>query len=132
MVCIYCSQPTRVVNSRKQKKLKQTWRRRKCTSCGSIFTTIEKVDLEKSLIIEHNSKSLEPFRKEKLLLSIYSSLGHRKTALNDSVYITDTIVSIILSNITGPSVNSSQIRDASLGVLTNFDKTAAVYYKAYY
>jgi len=132
MVCIYCGAKTKVVNSRGQKRLKQVWRRRKCFNCNNIFTTIEHINFSGSLIIENSSGKIEHFVKEKLLLSIYDSLGHRKDALGDSLAITDTIMSKVLNSLKTPLINRYDLINISASVLSRFDKSAAVHYKAYY
>lgn len=132
MVCLYCGGETQVVNSRPQQKLKQVWRRRKCVVCGSIFTTSERIDLTKSLLIRKSNQKLEGFTREKLLLSIYTSLGHRKNAVSDSIAITETIVSRLLKSINQPIVDVETLIKLSHDVLRHFDTAASVHYNAYY
>lgn len=132
MVCIYCDSKTQVVNSRSQQRLKQVWRRRKCVKCHNIFTTIEHINFSGSILIENKSGKTENFIKEKLLLSIYSSLGHRIDPLGDSIAITDTIVSNLLKTLKSPLISRDTLINTSVSVLNKFDKPAAVHYKAYY
>ncbi len=132
MVCIYCGSKTNVVNSRGQTRLKQVWRRRKCPNCKNIITTIERINFSSSLLVSTKTGKVEEFLKEKLLLSIYDSLGHRKDAINDAVAITDTIMSNILKSLKTPLIDRSTLINTSVKVLTKFDKPAAVHYKAYY
>lgn len=129
---MYCGGETQVVNSRPQQKLKQVWRRRKCIVCGSLFTTSERIDLTKTLLIRKSDQKLEGFTREKLLLSIYTSLGHRKNAVSDSIAITDTIVSRLLKSVNQPIVDVDNLIKLSYDVLRHFDKAASVHYNAYY
>lgn len=131
MVCIYCSGPTSVVNSRFQKKLNQIWRRRSCGECGAIFTTEERPLTDNSLLVVDRSRS-EPFSREILFLSLYASLKHRKTAITDAVAVTDTVWSKLLPQIEGASLQRTDIVQASASVLRRFDKAAAMSYQAFH
>lgn len=131
MVCIYCEGKTRVFNSRHQKKRNSIWRRRECINCKAVFTSIEGVDLEKSLVVSKN-KRLEPFLRDRLFASVYDSLKHRKTALNDATALTDTIISKLLHQTQSGEVNRDTIVTICIQVIRRFDKTASVYYAAYH
>ena len=132
MVCIYCGSKTQVVNSRPQKTSKQTWRRRKCLNCSVIFSTIERINFSNSLVITNKNDKIEDFVKEKLLLSIYDSLRHRKDSINDSISLTDTVMSRVLINLNTPVIDRNKLIRIVHGVLNRFDKSAAVHYLAYY
>jgi transcriptional regulator NrdR family protein len=132
MVCLYCRGKTQVVNSRHQKRLNQTWRRRKCSSCSNIFSTTEKINYSTTLLITNKTGTISDFSKDKLLLSVYRSLGHRDDAINDAVALTDTIMSSIIKPLATPLVDTASIVKTTYLVLSNFDKAAAVHYRAYY
>lgn len=132
MVCIYCGKATKVVNSRPQNKLKQVWRRRQCLNCKSLFTTTERIDLAKSLVLVKTDQKLEPFIKEKLLLSIFRSLGHRKSATSDAIAITDTVMAKLLKKLTSPLITPDTVIKQTSLVLSNFDQAANVHYLAYH
>ena len=131
MVCVYCSHETRVGNSRHQKRLNRVWRRRTCIKCGTTFTTSEAVDLSGSITVKHD-KRLEPFQRDKLLLSVYESLKHRKTALSDATSLTDTIISGLYPLMHSAMIENDQISQVVFAVLERFDKPAAVYYAAFH
>jgi transcriptional repressor NrdR len=132
MDCYICGKDTKVVNSRAQTRLNQVWRRRLCNHCDYIFTTIEKIDLERSISVKTNSGNITPFIKEKLLISINSSLGHRKNHVSESIALTDTIISKLCSKYKNSLIGKADIINVSQEVLKNFDKTASIYYGAYY
>lgn len=133
MVCIYCNSPTRVVNSRLQKRQNTTWRRRQCKKCKAVFTTHELVDLDSSLtVVKYDGKLLEPFESQKLRLSIHESLRHRKSAASDSESIYNTIISKIINQISGPSIKINDLQSVVLNTLSKFDKVSAVHYQAYF
>lgn len=131
MVCIYCSGSTQVINSRLQKKLNQVWRRRRCQSCNAVFTTHEAADLNAALLVA-SGKQLRPFVRDKLYLSIYSSLKHRKTAINDAGPLADTVISNITSLAQQSTIERSLIISSVTAVLTNFDTAAATHYQAFH
>lgn len=131
MVCIYCEQSLAVINSRPQKTSNTTWRRRRCDACGSVFTTVEQIDLSKSLRVARPN-GLEPFFIEKLTISLYESLKHRKTAQKDAVAIAETVTNTLLSSLsaTPQPIQSSAIRGTAITVLSRFDTVAALHYEA--
>lgn len=131
MVCIYCSGQTQVINSRHQKRLNSVWRRRKCTNCEAIFSTIEQADAARALrVSSHNG--LEPFSREKLLISLYDSLRHRKTAIEDATALIGTIESLILPHVSSAAINRDTIIEITAGVLKRFDRVAATHYEAFH
>jgi len=131
MICIYCSNDTKVVNSRHQKKLNRVWRRRTCINCGTTFTSSEAVDLSGSVSVI-DDKRLEPFERDKLFMSVYDSLKHRKTALSDATGLTDTVITHMYPLMTDALIERDSIILIVTEVLQRFDKTAAVYYVAFH
>ena len=131
MVCIYCHGETRVINSRPQKRLNRVWRRRTCYVCGVTFTSVEAVDLSGSVTVRH-LKALQPFQRDKLLMSIYDSLKHRKTALSDATGLTDTVISKLYPLMQQAVLQKIDIIQTTTLVLQRFDKPAATYYQAFH
>lgn len=131
MNCLYCSKDTHVINSRPQKRLNKVWRRRNCISCGSTFTTIESVNLNGSVSVR-SPKGLTPFLRDKIFLSIYESLKHRKTALTDATALTDTIISNLHPLMKEVVIEKAKIVEMSLSALDNFDDAAATHYRAFH
>ncbi len=132
MVCIYCSATTRVTNSRHRKQSAQVWRRRICTSCNAVFTSTESVDFPKSLALEMPDKTLRPFTKEKLFLSIHKSCEHRSTAINDATALTDTVIAKIVHAGTQSVIPAQQLAKLVHETLSNFDTASAVQFSAYH
>lgn len=129
MKCPYCNAPTSVTNSRSRSKGTQVWRRRSCSSCSSIWTTHEVIDLSTSHRIEDSQGHLKPFSRDKLYVSIKDSLNHRKTALEDATALTDTVMAQILTK------KTSKLATKDLSVITNivisaYDPIAGTVYKA--
>ncbi len=132
MVCIYCGNKTQVTNSRPQKRLNRTWRRRECLSCGAVFSTSESADYESSIVVRADHARPQPFSRDKLFASILQAVGHRKTAVADAGALTDTIIAQLLRSTAQAAISPSAIILATFTVLERFDGVAAVQYQAYH
>ena len=133
MVCYQCSGETAVINSRPQKRTNQVWRRRVCTLCDTVFTSIEAIDYTKSLLVHRGpTKQLIPFERDRLLLSLYKSLGHRDTALSDAGGLCATIIAKLTPAASNNVVESRQIAQVALVALNRFDKLSAQHYQAFH
>lgn len=131
MVCIYCGADTGVFNSRWQKRTNSVWRRRSCPDCQATYTTIERMDLGKSLLVK-GPKGFKPFSRDKLLITLHNSLLHRKTALTDAIGLRDTAESLIVIAANDAQVLTSDIITTCTAMLEKFDKTAATHYRAFH
>ncbi len=130
MVCIYCGSATKVVNSRPQKKSNSVWRRRKCLDCSAIVTSVEHIDLASSLRVKH-SEGLEPFQKEKLLISIYESLKHVQAAPEKAKELTSTVCGLLVaSEAEDATISCATIASVTAKVLKRFDNVAGLHYEA--
>lgn len=132
MVCIFCSNNTSVENSRPQKRSNTIWRRRQCKSCQALFSTQESVDYEQTFVYQTPSGALEPFQRDKLFLSVYESLKHRKTAVEDAKGLTDTIMNKLMVKQTQAQINRPLLVDCVTVVLGRFDKVALTLYQAFH
>jgi transcriptional regulator NrdR family protein len=133
MVCIYCGGKTQVTNSRPQKRLNHTWRRRECLACHAIFTTEESAQLGTSLVVRPAAHGrTAPFSRDKLFASLLRAVGHRKAAVDDASALCATIIAKLLHSTDQAAVSPQQIITISLDVLKNFDNAAAVQYQAYH
>lgn len=133
MVCPYCQSKTEVINSRHQKRTNSTWRRRQCLKCNAVITTLERIDYAKTWVVSDLQKSFfKAFSRDKLLLSVYSSLKHRKTAISDAEALIDTIISKLSHSCPDGQITKEDIVKTTLDRLKQFDKTAYVYYMAYF
>lgn len=77
-------------------------------------------------------RRLEPFQRDKLFMSIYDSLKHRKTALSDASGLTDTVISQLYPLMKDAVVERMAIIRAVTEVLTRFDGVAATHYDAFH
>lgn len=132
MVCMHCGEKTHVINSRPQRRLNQVWRRRKCLSCGAIFTTEESVQYASSWAVRSSSGRLSPFSRDRLLFSLVRSLQHRKDALSSASSLTDTVLHKLRPLGADGTVDASVIAQTAQVALNRFDKAASVHYQAFH
>lgn len=132
MVCIYCNSPTNVTNSRKSARAASVWRRRSCNKCKNVFTTIETVDFNQTLVVISDNGDMSPFNRDRLYLSLFESCRHRPQALSEASGLTNTVLTRLLPQNTQGMLKIDDIRTTTLNVLKNFDKVAETYYRAYY
>ena len=132
MVCINCGADTRVINSRPQKRNNQIWRRRECQRCHTVFTTEERVHLPLSWRVKTPAGALEPFQRDKLFVSVYESLKHRNSALDDADGLTDTIIRKLIDRKHSHAIERQRITEVVQVTLARFDKAAAMYYQAHH
>jgi transcriptional regulator NrdR family protein len=132
MVCLYCGGKTSVINSRLQKRQNQTWRRRECLACHAVFTTEETVDLYASVRVRLPDGTLQPFNRDKLFSSIMRACGHRREAISDAGALTATTIAAVLKAAHSAVIEAAVIAHAAYQALHQFDKAAAVQYRAYH
>lgn len=129
MVCTYCGSPTRVANSRLQKRSNQVWRRRQCRSCKAVFTTLEAVDLPATLIVDFRGRS-EPFLPDKLYTEVLLALQDRKDCYETAREVVNTIIKELLKLPDKPLFRPQQISQEVAKVLKRFDQRAYLRYVA--
>ena len=131
MVCILCDSKTKITNSRSNVQLGQTWRRHSCTRCNTVFTTREAVDMSLSYRVERSDGSLEPFSRDKLLMSINVALGHRTDSVETASILTNTIIGHLASKkrLILPVQTVYEVTERSL---RNFSRPVALIYSASY
>ncbi|MGH7193029.1 MAG: hypothetical protein ACREJM_05765 [Candidatus Saccharimonadales bacterium] len=131
MVCVYCGGSTEVINSRRQKKNNSVWRRRRCTECRAVFSTQETAQYALAWQVRHGGR-LEPFSKLRLLMSLHTSCGHRKSALGDAEALTETVVRKLSAYLKNGSIDKEDITQVVQVALNRFDKAASVHYAAHH
>ena len=79
MRCPFCGEEdTQVKDSRASEDGATIRRRRLCSSCGSRFTTFERIQLRDLIVIKRNGKK-NPFDRDKLSKSLLMALRKRQT-----------------------------------------------------
>lgn len=132
MVCIYCGAETGVTNSRHQKRANQVWRRRQCRSCGAVFTTEERVNYDGVWLVRDKAGHSKPFSRQKLIMSLYRGLTHRKTALKDAEGLSETVINKLSRLVRDGSLDAAAIISVAQVALNRFDKVASVHYAAHH
>lgn len=108
------------------------WRRRRCILCDAVYTTTESIDYAKSLLIATTTDDLRPFNRDRLLLSLYRSLGHRSDALGDAAGLSTTIIAKLAMRSQNSTITRVQIIETVIVALSRFDKLAAQHYQAFH
>ncbi len=132
MVCLYCHGETAVKNSRLQKRQNRTWRRRQCQACNATLTTIETYDFATALVVKRPDGTSAPFNRDKLFVSILTSLGHRNNAMIEARHLTDTVMTRILKTSQKATVQTTDLIANTQKVLGAFDIAASTHYSAYH
>jgi len=133
MVCTYCKGKTEITNSRHLARSNATWRRRRCLKCGALITSIEQADYSKTwMIYDAQKDKLSPFIRDRLFISIYDSLRHRRTAIQDANAITATIIAKLAKISSESQIDKTKLIATAHNCLKHFDRAAAVHYQAYY
>jgi len=84
-----------------------------------------------SILINRNG-ALVGFDRDTLLLSIYDTLKHRETALQDAQGLVRTIIANALKTATDSVIARTDLIKEALQVLERFDTAAATMYRAYH
>ena len=129
MICINCfHEKTTITNSRRHKKRPNTWRRRKCPHCGTLFTTYESPSLDGKFVIDHTQRK-QLFNLGKLTISIAKSFQHNPHAAEfDSYTLAQTVQERLILQVREPSIDD--IATITHSVLKAYDPMAALQYAA--
>ena len=79
-----------------------------------------------------SEKPHQPFSRDKLFISIFESLKHRKSAQEDATALTDTILRHLYPYIQDAALSRDTIARETTSVLARFDTSASVQYSAYH
>ena len=131
MRCPFCGEEdTQVKDSRAGEDGATIRRRRLCTSCGSRFTTFERIQLRDLVVIKRNGKKTQ-FDRDKLSKSMLMAL--RKRQIDDDAIerALNGIVRQLESN--GENdINSKLIGELVMNALAQIDNVAYIRYASVY
>ena len=131
MRCPFCGkEDTQVKDSRASEDGATIRRRRLCTSCGSRFTTFERIQLRDLIVIKRNGKKIQ-FERDKILKSMLMALRKRQT--NDESI--DRAVNGIVRQLesSGESeIQSKFIGELVMNALAEIDNVAYIRYASVY
>ena len=131
MRCPFCGkEDTQVKDSRASDDGATIRRRRLCSSCGSRFTTFERIQLRDLIVIKRNGKKI-PFDRDKLVKSMLMALRKRQT--NDEAV--DRAVNGIVRQLESSGDNeilSKFIGELVMNALAEIDNVAYIRYASVY
>ena len=131
MRCPFCGKDdTQVKDSRASEDGATIRRRRLCTSCGSRFTTFERIQLRDLIVIKRNGKKIQ-FDRDNILKSMLMSL--RKRQANDESI--DRAVNGIVRQLESSGdneIHSKFIGELVMNALAEIDNVAYIRYASVY
>ena len=131
MRCPFCGEEdTQVKDSRASEDGATIRRRRLCSSCGSRFTTFERIQLRDLIVIKRNGKK-NPFDRDKLSKSLLMALRKRQT---DDDAIERAINGIVrqLESRGDNDIHSKLIGELVMNALAQIDNVAYIRYASVY
>ena len=131
MRCPFCGfEDTQVKDSRPSQDQSAIRRRRACSSCGSRFTTFERVQLRELTVIKRD-KSRSPFDREMLVRSVSIAIRKRPVKPEDIDRMVNGIVRRLETS--GESdVSSTTIGELIMDGLSQLDSIAYVRFASVY
>lgn len=132
MICIYCNQKTYTAITRSSNSSPKTWRRHKCLSCDAVFTTRELPDFALSIAVRYKNGKISAFMPDKVFVSVFKSMTHRKDPTYDSRGITDTVINIICKEQDNGIIKKETVKRIIANTLQRFDDVAYVSYVAHH
>jgi transcriptional repressor NrdR len=131
MKCPFCgAEDTQVKDSRPSEDGTSIRRRRVCTSCGSRFTTFERLQLRDLVVIKRNGDK-KPFDRDKIERSIKTAV--RKRSVSDSQ--AEQLVNKLVKNFESHGDNeipTTLIGDEIMKELASLDLVACVRFASVY
>ncbi len=129
MICPFCSNKTHIYNSRSTHQNTQTWRRHRCKSCNSTFTTKEKVDWTARVSVI-TSDETSHYSRERLLLSISRASKNLQLAPASLSELTDSVELALQKNhfFESETQEATVIVQAATTTLQRFDPNLALQY----
>jgi transcriptional repressor NrdR len=131
MRCPFCGkEDTQVKDSRASEDGATIRRRRLCSSCGSRFTTFERIQLRDLIVIKRSGKKI-PFDRDKLVKSMLMALRKRQT--NDEAI--DRAVNGIVRQLESSGDNEIQskfVGELVMNALAEIDNVAYIRYASVY
>ena len=131
MRCPFCGKDeTQVKDSRASDDGSSIRRRRLCTSCGSRFTTFERIQLRDLTVIKRNGKKI-PFERDKLLKSMLMALRKRQIE-EDAIERAVNGIVRQLESYGENDIQSKLIGELVMNALAEIDNVAYIRYASVY
>ena len=131
MRCPFCGhEETQVKDSRPTEENAAIRRRRSCPSCGSRFTTFERVQLRELTVVKKDGEK-QPFDREKLTRSIKIAVRKRPVE-NDRIERIVNGIQRRLESLGESEIPSKVIGEMVMEVLADLDQVAFVRFASVY
>lgn len=131
MRCPFCGHAEdRVIDSRPSEEGAAIRRRRECISCGSRFTTYEKIETLPLLVIKKDG-SRQPFDREKLISGIIKSCEKRPVSTAQVEELVNRI-ELQIQNALKREISSREIGEMVMEGLKSIDEVAYVRFASVY
>lgn len=119
---------TKVVDSRPEKDGRSIRRRRMCEHCGFRFSTNERIEIPRILVIKKNG-SVEDFSREKLQRALAIACRKRPFSNEDIQELVRGLAEKWAGN---QEISSEEIGDATLSALKEIDEIAFLRFASVY
>lgn len=129
MKCTKCWSSTRVIDSRDVENSKEVRRRRQCEKCWYKFTTYEKPEITRFVVIK-SSWWKELYDRDKLIKSIIKAANKTDFSLKEINNIVSELELSWMKNKNG--ITSKRIWKDIIEELKNINKVAAIRYASVY
>jgi transcriptional repressor NrdR len=129
--CPYCDfEDTKVIDSRLSENKDAVRRRRECLSCGERFTTYERREPLRLMVLKRAGES-EPFDRAKLKAGLVKACAKRKVPEEEIEYMVDEIESELRER-RRHEVTSRRLGDMALVRLRRLDMVAYLRFASVY
>ena len=128
MVCPFCSQTTRVTNSRPRQNSLSVWRRRFCQKCQQAFSTTETINTESLIALKDEYGILKSLNYEDIYISVFQALGGLKEASETAKHLTLSCLNKVFKQ-QKPLLSEKELQTIIFETLTAFQKEAGQRYQ---
>ncbi len=127
MKCPFCQYTkTEVYNSRQSKEQAHIWRRRRCKNCEAPFTTYEIPDMKFLQITDQNNQ-IQPYRRTKLINSLWQACGGLDEHIDEAEALVATIEHALMGR--GQTlISTNDITESALATLKRYDMASFMRY----
>ncbi|WP_047865188.1 transcriptional regulator NrdR [Rubrobacter aplysinae] len=131
MQCPYCDfEDTKVIDSRLSENKDAVRRRRECLSCGERFTTYERREPLRLMVLKRTGES-EPFEREKFKAGLVKACAKRQVPEEEIEYIVDEVEAELRER-RRHEVASRRLGDMALVRLRRLDMVAYLRFASVY
>lgn len=96
-----------------------------------MFSSSESANYDSAWIV-WRGKRAAPFLRDKLLLSLYKSCEHRRSAISDAGSLVQTVINKLQLQIVDGSISAAEIGRVAQVALNRFDRAASSHYAAHH